>query len=173
MRAGYKPFDKNVMVMLGAKAKRAFSRFGAYVRTTARRSIRKARHLRPGEMTERQRQNYDAAVRIARQKGDPKPKRPYKSSEPGEPPRWRPSPRYGGKSRLKNLFAYHYSESEKSVVVGPMLANTTARTKGLAALEGGGTVRSKNKVYKIKARPFMRPAMDTAVNNGVLLKGFE
>lgn len=114
--------------MVDAASIRSLSRFGAYVRRTAKQSIRKRK----------------------------------KPSMPGKPP----SSHTG---LLKKFIWFGYDPSRRSVVIGPAKLRLLGETPHV--LEHGGrnvtTVkygRSKSKrskrIVKIKARPFMQPALE-------------
>lgn len=166
-------FDQRVVDMVGKKAARALRRFGAYVRVVARNSLKQARRKRDSELTDDERKYFKASVAIARHKGAPRPKRPFMPSGPGELPRIRKVARYGNKSPLKNLILYEYDHQKKSVVIGPAIFQSSARTKGIGALEHGGTVRTKRGSVRIESRPFMAPAFDKSISIGKILEGFK
>lgn len=125
--------------------RRAMNRSLGWIRTTARRSLRVAKK---------------------------------KSSEPGNPPKVRYS-----KSPLK-MILYAYDQRTGTGVVGPIKLDRRSNVMNPVSvpntLEHGATVtirarRSKsrksqrNRRARVVARPFMQPALDKAVENGVLL----
>lgn len=133
---------------------RVLSKFGAFVRTTARQSIRPARQTPIGELTEEQLTAYRRAVAIARKTGKPKPRRPMQSSKAGQPPR-------SHLGLLKRFIFFAYDPATNGVVIGPARLNGVAGgPAALAALEEGGTSRTpQGKTIRIDARPFMGPAL--------------
>lgn len=67
-------------------------------------------------------------------------------------------------SPLREFIFFAYDPARKSVVIGPALLNAKGGSRALSALEYGGpsTIWSdgKRKQVYIKARPFMRPALE-------------
>jgi hypothetical protein len=157
MQATFRPakdffFDRQRVIDSLDKAKRSrLARQGAIVRTFAKRSIRPARRRSLGSMTEDEQTAYKIRSRIAAAEGQPKPKLPFASSEPGKPPRNRT-----GLLRDKILFAY--DPNSESVVVGPALLN--GGNGAPETLEFGG--RNDRGVF-VEPRPFMQPALASAV----------
>lgn len=146
-------FDRAaVMNAVDQAARKALSKFGSFVRTTASRSIRKARMKTLAEMTPEERKRYKIRLAIAKRKGLPLPKRPLASSKPGEPPR-------SITGVLKNLLFFGYEPSRQSVVIGPAISS---RSGGEAPplLEYGGTANRRNRTVTYKKRPFMQPAFE-------------
>lgn len=171
MKSRLQFFDSATIEMIGKKAGVALRRFGAYTRTVAKNSLKKAKRKRVADLNEYERVNRLIRMRMAKSKGTPRPKLPFESSAPGELPRVRNVKRYGGKSPLKNLILYGYDKDSQSVVVGPAIFKSSAKTKGIGALEKGGTVRTKRRPVKIKARPFMLPAMEKSLPR--IMEGFK
>ena len=120
---------QKVRTMVDAATIRSLSRFGAYVRRSAKQSIRRRK----------------------------------KPSLPGKPP----SSHTG---LLKNFIWFGYDPKRRSVVIGPAKLRLPGETPHV--LEHGGrnvtTVKYKRKgkrkkskrIVKIKARPFMQPALE-------------
>lgn len=128
-------------------AGRVGKKFGAYVRTPARRLIRKARMKRLGEMTEDEREKFELQKKIAAETGGPKPKRPQATAGKGEPPRW-----HTQQNPLKKLTVFAWEPGTSSVVIGPALRQT-AENKGLLShLEEGGSATISVRVYDKKKR---------------------
>ena len=75
-------------------------------------------------------------------------------AKPGTPPRSR-------KGLLKNFIFYSWDSSEQAVVAGPEKLLLPGQTPKV--LEYGGTNRTKKGRATYKARPFMRPALGTAM----------
>ena len=138
-------FDKVVAESAVDKARlRVLSRFGAYVRRTARNLLRPARRRKLAEMGPEDRQRYHIRESVARRKGDPKPKLPQETSRAGSPPRL-----HKRSSPLKRLLFFAYDRANRSVVIGP-----TRFAEGVAPSQleyGLGPVRG--------SRPFMGPSL--------------
>ena len=115
--------SKAVLSATDRATRRVLSKFGAYVRRTAKSSIRKRKAI----------------------------------SAPGSPP----SSHTG---LLKRFILFGYDPSKRSVVIGPLRLTRGGRGDAPRALEEGGTTqvvrRGRKKRVKIKARPFMGPAME-------------
>jgi hypothetical protein len=118
-------FDRQkVLKAVDRATARVLSRFGAFVRQSAKTSIKKRKA----------------------------------ASQPGQPP----SSHTG---LLRNFIFFGYDRPKKSVVIGPVrLSNKSG--DALPTLEYGGRAKiqdrkkKRNKVIKIKARPFMQPAFE-------------
>ena len=116
-------FDSSKVISAAGKAKRkVLSRFGAFVRRTAKSSIRKRKKVSP----------------------------------PGKPPTSRTG-------LLKKFIFFGYEPTKRSVVIGPARLSHNGRGEAPRLLEHGGTgtVKRKKKkaIARIRARPFMGPAM--------------
>ena len=115
--------SKAVLSVTDRATRRVLSKFGAYVRRTAKSSIRQRKAI----------------------------------SSPGSPP----SSHTG---LLKRFILFGYDPSKRSVVIGPLRLTRGGRGDAPRALEEGGTTqvvrRGRKKRVKIKARPFMGPAME-------------
>lgn len=132
-------FDsKRVRRSVDRTKRRSLSGGGAFVRTTAKRSMRRRR--RP--------------------------------SQPGKPPTVR-------EGSLKRLIFFGWDRRSETVVVGPL---PIKRSPVPNVLEFGGTIPSKRRRGKfgrrrgrvrIKARPFMGPALSKALERRVLPKQFK
>lgn len=147
-------FDRQAVINATEKTERkVLSKAGAFVRTRARSSLRKARRKRLNELTPDERQIYDRAVLQAQIQGRPKP-RPwwFAPSKPGEPPRmiW---------GYIKKFLFFAWDGTKRTVVIGPAVLNG-GNGSATAALEHGGTVTNrKGRRSVIAPRPFMRPAL--------------
>lgn len=148
-------FDRAGVDDLHKDAKRGLIRFGALVRVTAKRSMRRARQLKLAEMTKEQRRKYYIKSGIAKSQGEPRPKRPLAPSEPGEPPRRRVG-------YISKFLFFAYEQSERSVVVGP--AQLDAPTGAPEVLEEGGYVETRQGSVRISQRPYMKPAFDKHID---------
>lgn len=136
-------FDSEaVMKAVSAADRKVLSKFGAFVRTTARRSIR------PAVVKNKK------AVRAAKKAGTKTPKIEYQASQPGEAPRSR-------QGDLKRFILFGYEPEARNVVIGPTLVGDRA-SETPHRLEYGGEFRSKKtgKTIKVAKRPFMKPAFD-------------
>lgn len=133
-------FDrKEVIAALGRANVKVLSRFGAFVRTTARQSIKKIKG-KVGRVKKRKYKERDT-------KG---------VSPPGSPPA-------SHRGTLKRGIAFGYDLSKRSVLIGPRPFSGTVTPASLRALEHGGPslVRRKDgskESINIRARPFMGPA---------------
>ena len=141
--------DKRVLAAASKAQRTSLVRSGAFIRTVARRSMKKGRMLRPDEMDPSQRRAWETRVAIARRQGKPKPQRPRKSSAPGSPPHVR-------SGQLKRRLFFGWDTAARSVVVGP-----AKYKRGIApsVLEYGGTVKYRKKSYRVEPRPYMKPAL--------------
>lgn len=128
---------------------RGLSRFGSYVRRTARTSLRKARQKKLAEMTKEERQRFRIAVEYAMRENRPTPRRPTMPSKPGEPPRM-----IGG--QIKQFLFFSYDKDARSVVIGP--ATIDRPTGAPRVLEESGEVTTRNGRVRIEKRPYMQPA---------------
>lgn len=143
-------FDRlKVIEALDAVALKGLSKFGAFVRRTARSSMRKARRKRESELSPKERVLWNIRARVARAEGRPEPPRPYQHSKPGEPPRTIVG-------LVKRHLYFAYDAEARSVVIGP--ARLSKTTNPLRTLEEGGTVRTNKGSVRVDARPYMRPA---------------
>lgn len=140
-------FDRNVTKGLSRAAKTVLSKYGAFVRRSAKSSLRMAKQKTRGEMTAEERDRYDVRVQIAKREGKKKPRRPDAISKPGDPPRLHTRP----KSPLRELIFFVYDPNEKAVVIGPTASKET-NGRATEALEFGKR--------GVKARPFMGPAAE-------------
>jgi hypothetical protein len=149
-------FDKPaVIAALDEESRKALSKAGAYIRTSARRSMRPPR-IRPYR-----------AVLAKLEAGRPfrtlsaADKRAfYGSSEPGQPPNVH-------EGSLKRMLYFGYDRNSRSVVVGPSI-HTGKRGAAPSVLEYGGNATvvrrkkgggRKRKRVQVKARPYMEPAL--------------
>lgn len=164
MKAGQFFFDsKKVLRAVKPARRKALQDAAKFVRVSARSSIRKARRKKLSEMSPKERRRYQIAVAIAKRRGKPKPKAPFASSKPGEPPR-------SQTGLLRKFLLYAYDIQSESVVIGPAKINRA--TGAPETLEyGGATIvrRRKGKTtrtrVKIAARPFMQPALEAELDN--------
>lgn len=127
-----------------AATRRNLSRFGAFVRTRARSSIKQAPKI-----------DVSTGTRLGpgrRKKGT---KTRDVTSQPGQPP-------YSHVGYVKRFIFFAYDFQSRSVVIGPTLFGQGT----VEALEKGGEVtipargRRKEKRVGLRARPFMQPAFE-------------
>lgn len=150
-------FDRAVAKSLDAASRRVLSKFGAFVRRSAKSSLKRARQKKLAEMTPDERRRYDVATMIAKARGQKKPRRPDIISKPGDPPKLHMKP----KSPLRELIFFVYVQGEKAVLIGPTASKQT-HGKATQALEYGGAsiakARGRTQTINVAARPFMAPA---------------
>lgn len=127
--------------------RRKLSRFGSFVRTRSKSSIKKAPKVdvKTGLIT-RKRKNVTTREAI---------------SKPGA------VPFAHGRQLAKRFILFGYEAKRKSVVIGPA---RIGGKEGLEALEYGGTAQIRRprrgiKTGRYAARPFMRPARDAELPN--------
>lgn len=148
-------FDPNELLNATARASKGkLSIAGRNVRTTARRSMRKPRQKRLGDLTKEERRQWRIAVSMWERGGKqgPRPRRPSMPSKPGTPPRVK-------RGDLKKHLYYIFDKSTKSVVIGP--AKYSPATGAPKTLEFGGRSQVSNGrgMAKVAKRPYMRPAL--------------
>lgn len=140
-------FDRpGVQKAMDAATRRNLSKFGSFVRQTARSSIRKAPQV---DIASGQK------LRGRRRKGQVTRDA---ISTPGQPP-------YSHVGLVKKFLFFSYDPARKSVVIGPVLLSSRrpgAPGQGLELLEhgGAGTLRTRKGQRRVnyRARPFMGPA---------------
>lgn len=150
-------FDRAITKGLDAATKKVLSRFGAFVRRSAKSSLKRAKQKSKGEMTAEEREKYAIRVTLAKREGKKPPRRPEVISKPGDPPKLHMRP----KSPLRELIFFVYDPREKAVLIGPT-ASVQTNGKATGALEYGGSsiskVRGRTTSISVSARPFMHPA---------------
>jgi len=145
---------KAVFKGLSATEKDVFSKFGAFVRRDARKSMRKARRKKKNELSKDELVAFEVRERLFKQGEIPRPKRPFAPSKPGDPPRVIVG-------LLKKLIFFNYDPKRKGVVIGPIPAG--AKTDAPRVLEEGGAIKSSLPIFNgkiMKPRPYMKPAFD-------------
>lgn len=152
-------FDRaKVLAAMDRATARSLSKAGAFVRRSARSSIRPPRRLTIADLDADRRVAYEARVVAAAKAGRPKPRLPFASSKPGEPPR---TPT----GVLRKSVQFVYDRGSKSVVIGPVALNRG--TEAPRTLEYGGPAvvvrrvdgQRQSQTVRIEPRPFMRPAL--------------
>lgn len=152
-------FDKpEVMRRVEEKRRKGMVRAGALVMTIARRSMKKARRKRWDELTPREKKLYGHVVRGVLRK-NPKVKLPYKSAEPGQPPKYRTK-------LLRDRTFFAYDEQKDDVVIGPEWGGGS-ETRNADLLENSGSrvltgFGGKPVLMHFKGNPFMQPALMAA-----------
>jgi hypothetical protein len=131
-------FDKAAVISkVDAGTRKVLSRFGAFVRTTAKQSIKKAPFVQKKKRGE-DRTDFKKSV-----------------SKPGQPP-------YSRSGLLKKFIYFGYDTTKKSVVIGPERLSGKNKGAAPALLEYGGNtqsqLRGKKRTVSIAARPYMGPA---------------
>lgn len=124
--------------------RRPLSRMGAFIRVTARQSMKKARQKKIAELTPKELQRFRIRQSINRREGLPPPRRPIQHSKPGEPPRTIVG-------HVKKFLYFSFEQTTKSVVIGP------AKLPGVRSPYSVPEVLEKGNA-KQAARPFMWPA---------------
>lgn len=182
--------DKHLVNTMKAEERKVLSRFGAQLRTRTRNSMRPARRLRRNEITPQiaeEQLGLPPGTDLSSKKGRLTFKLPYKSSDPGQPPRTRKG------KQLKRLLFFAWDPVARSVVVGPKLfgsgsaktleeggtstitivkrdrkisKSTPAQRTGLAKARATGRLKTRKrpsrvtkvkKTIRIKARPYLAP----------------
>lgn len=132
-------FDRKAVTdALDKGTRKALSKFGSFVRTGSRSSIRKAptADAKTGAILKGRRKK-GLAVRQA-------------ISQPGKPP-------FSHTGLLKKFIFFGYDAGQKSVVIGPTLA--ASQSGAPESLEEGGVTRTRRgRVVTIRPRPYMGPA---------------
>lgn len=152
-------FDREMVVkQLNRSEKSRLSMAGAYVRRSARSSMRKARRKRVSELRDDERTAYFAAVDRAKAAGRKPPRIWYFAhSKPGEPPR-------SIFDLVRSHLYFVYDPASRSVVVGPAKLNGSTGSVPAVLEHGGTTTNSRGRSVYIAARPFMRPALEANVD---------
>lgn len=141
-------FDRGaVMKVLNAQERRYMARSGAYVMTTARRSMRKVAKAKKIERAGKTPRQFAEAIKAERYR---------RASKPGQPPRYRT-----GGIRKNTFFAFDGPRG--GVVIGPARFASAGQMVP-KVLEEGGTITRKLKSGRrvrdqIKPRPYMAPAL--------------
>lgn len=149
-------FDRAAVTsMMDRKTQKVLSAMGAFVRQTAKQSIKNPPRQKLGNMTLKERQAFHIRQEEARRKGRKVPSKPFtrEGSPAGQPP-------YNRTGLLKRFILFGYDRIRQSVVIGPAKLNAKGQNVP-GALEYGGRSRSaKGRSLQIDARPYMRPALE-------------
>jgi hypothetical protein len=147
-------FDREAVIRAVDKATLdRLSRFGAFVRQTAKKSMLSAPP--PYGKVVRDRKS-GAPVHLPN--GQIKTRLIFRYSRPGDPP-------YARRGFIKRDITFDFDFQRRSVVIGPTLLPGWPNSTVLRLHEKGGTVAYKNKkgrqvTKKYPARPYMQPAFD-------------
>lgn len=141
------------------ESQRILSEYGRDVRQTDRKSIKPRRQMTLSEMTTEQRADHKRRQRIAKDKGRPAPKKPTKSSAPGE------APRRGRKDLLRKFTFYVYDRARDSVVVGAAKLSGVKGQEAPETIEDGGLTTmtwgpNRGKQKYVAPRPHITPAYE-------------
>ncbi len=152
-------FDRApVMNALDRASRRVLSRFGAFVRRTARTSLRMARRKRWGELSGAEKRVWHIRAGRAKRAGRAAPRLPETTSRPGAPPKLHMRPRSG--NPLRQLLFFAFEAVKRTVVMGPLAFKTkSGTTHGAETLEHGGMGRKG----PVAARPTMHLAFGKEV----------
>ncbi len=161
--------DKAIKRAVSATKRSVLSKGGSYIMWAARYLLRPAKRKAESEMTDDEMRDFSIRLSMWKRKGGkdsgkPRPKRPYKPSAPGQPPRVRP------KSPLKRLLVYGWDPARESVVVGPRVFR---KGEAPSVLEFGGRgmkytwdikQRKRRQIaVNVARRPFMGPALKSSL----------
>ena len=145
-------FDrKKVDRSLSKAEKKNLTIIGSFIRTSARRSIVRARRKNRSELTKAERKSLRRRFKEPDIRKIPKSKFPFASADPGRPPR---VPGLVSGSILRSFLFFAYEARRRSVVIGPALVGGVSGTAP-RALESGGRSSGKN----LRAHPYMGPAL--------------
>jgi len=160
-------FDtRRINSAVGTATEKALLRAGAYVRVTARQSMRKAPQAKLSELSDTERAEYRSAYEKWKKAGKSgkKPKRRLKSAEPGKPP-------FVVTGLLKDHIYFAHEKVRKTTVVGPAKLNGKVSQTAAEALEKGGPstavrwTKGSGRWVKVRQRvmirkhPYMAPAL--------------
>lgn len=149
MRANMEPrfLDREFGLRLSKETQVVFAISGHAVMLTARRTLRLAPQKTLSQMTRQEVATYRYRLEQWKRSGReyPKPRRPDKTSRPGNPPLL-----HSKRSALKVRLLFALAPDSKSVVIGPELLGINRKAKrGLSSVE-----------QLEHWRPFMAPALD-------------
>lgn len=141
---------------IASAAEKVLSKFGAFVRSDSRQSIRKAPRVSLADMAGTDRAAYRRKQDQWRRGGKQgkRPTRPAASSKPGRPP-------YSHTGLLREI--YFAMDGYGRVVIGPVKLNAKGRDIPKALEYGGESSSVTGGVQRritIQERPYMRPAFN-------------
>ena len=133
-------FDRQAVISkVDAGTRKVLSRFGAFVRTSAKQSIK------------------NAPFSVKKKRGEDRTNFRKQTSSPGQPP-------YSRSGLLKKFIYFGYDTTKRSVVIGPEKLSGKNKGEAPSLLEYGGTtqsnLRGKKRTVSIAARPYMGPAFE-------------
>jgi hypothetical protein len=143
--------DRGINRKLDANIAEVFAISGGSIMTTARRLLKRAAQRKLSDLTAPQLSAYRIAQKEYR-KGirKVKPRKPDKVSKKGKPPLL-----HSEDSILKRRLYFAIAKNQKSVVVGPELVSTQAKSKSRTGLSSIEELERR--------RPFMAKAFETIV----------
>jgi phage gpG-like protein len=133
-------FDRAAVISkVDTATRKALSKFGAYVRTSAKRSIKNAPFMAKKERGV-ERTDFRKAY-----------------SKPGQPP-------YSHSGKLKKFIYFAFDPGRRSVVIGPQRLFVKRKGEAPSLHEYGGSTsmrfQKKRKTVRYSARPYMGPAFN-------------
>lgn len=153
-------FDrKAVQDRIGKEGAKRLGLWGMDVRQTDRRSIKPPKQKTLAELTDEEKRVHKIRQRIAKAEGKPAPKKPTKSSAPGE------APRRGPLDLLRRFIFSFYDLKTDSVVIGAAKLNGLAGQDAPENIEYGGNVKlthgpNRGQRIRMAARPHTVPAYE-------------
>lgn len=144
---------KRIGVRFDHGSAEALTRFAAFVRTSARSSIRPARRMRIDELPPERQRIFEARLANAQSHGGPLPVLPKAPSRPGEPPR---SPT----GIFRDSILFDVDEDQGTAVIGPVALNGRSGRNIPSVLEFGGETDIHGHSVTIRPRPVMQPALE-------------
>jgi hypothetical protein len=144
-------FDRVIVNATNKAEVKVLSRMGAYVRTSARSSIRKAPSGRLNTLLGKLRTARSRDRQKIQKQIDEAKKR--QTSRPGQPPKGH------GAQLLKKFLYFGFDSTSRSVVVGPAKLNGVAAQNAPSILEAGGSTEIAGRKVTIEPRPYMGPAL--------------
>lgn len=147
-------FDREAIRKAFSRAElKVLSKFGAFVRRTARASIRNASGKRVANLAAKLRDEKNPKKRDRIQAQIDKAKAAT-ISKPGQPPKGH------GQQLLKQGIQFAADPASRSVVVGAVKLNKPGMVPETLEYGGQATIRTKSNTrrVRVRARPFMAPA---------------
>lgn len=147
-------FDREAIRKAFSRAElKVLSKFGAFVRRTARQSIRKASGKRVANLSAKLRQEKSPQKR-QRIQAQIETAKAATTSKPGQPPKGH------GQQLLKQGIQFAADPASRSVVIGAVKLNKPGMTPETLEYGGPTAIRGKGKSrrVRVKPRPYMAPA---------------
>ena len=143
--------DPAVIAAMDKAERKPLMKMGAYVRTTAKRSMKPAKRKKEAELTESEAELWNKQKATRHRRRQPIGKVPfYVHSQPGEPPR-------KIRGDLSKFLYFVWDPSTRSVVVGPQGFPGRDAPENLE--HGGQSKATDGTPFRMEARPFMFPAL--------------